>query len=88
MYKHIRKVCKLVNCPNKDSLLLNVVQKQVEIQNQQIKQLTNTVETLTNTVKIEPNPIESYPVIKIKEFEYIYFFFGQLFLKVIIYGNL
>ena len=46
MYRHIQKNCKMVNNPNKDSLILNVVQKQVEIQNEQIQKLSETIEKL------------------------------------------
>ena len=60
MYRHIQKNCKMVNCLNKDSLLLAInssnlviVQKQIEIQNQQIKELTNVVKNLKKKIPLQ-----------------------------------
>ena len=63
MYRHIRQACKIVNCPNKDSLLLAINSSNLAIVQKQVETLTNTVNNLQNNLKKENTNINNQGVI-------------------------
>ena len=64
MYRHIRQACKIVNCPNKDSLLLAINSSNLAIVQKQVETLTNTVNNLQNNLKKENTNINNQGVIQ------------------------
>jgi hypothetical protein len=75
MYRHIRKTCKMVNIPNatKDTLIIDIVQKQIEI-------LSNSVNGLLNEKKIETKN-NTHNNMKIITFQYIYLIYLREFIN-------